>query len=398
MDNYKKAYANNALYQIGYMLFTGSIMQGFLLNSGVESTAVYTFESTVTTVAFVVLLVSVFFSDKIKKVKTVMAVIPLFIIPVFVVMAVASFSGIGNKVFIPLLFFAALAYVFVGLHNTASYKLPYEIIDINNYGRYTGVSGIVSGVATFAISLLYSYIISKGDFFTVHGSFALFAIVCLLFASYFVSSCKQIEQKEEPEKKGKFNVEIFKSPQMWILLLPNVLRGISAGIINLIAVVAVTSKIIDVESVSVTVIAAQLALFAANMLFVKSLEKFNVQTVMVTSGIIMCTLLPFAVKVRGLVSFVVIYFVIRLFMVMVDSSIPVCVTKIVPYRQIGAFTSIRMMAMTCGTALAPVILGFLEKRTGYFVIFAIAAAMKLVCCFAYGFLTQKAQKEKEVMV
>ena len=91
MDNYKRAYANNALFQIAYMLFTGSIMQGFLLNSGVSSTAIYTFESMVTTVAFAVLLISVFFTDRIKRVKNVMSAIPLFIIPVFVIMVIASF-------------------------------------------------------------------------------------------------------------------------------------------------------------------------------------------------------------------------------------------------------------------------------------------------------------------
>lgn len=393
MDNYKRAYANNALFQIAYMLFTGSIMQGFLLNSGVSSTAIYTFESMVTTVAFAVLLISVFFTDRIKRVKNVMSAIPLFIIPVFVIMVIASFFSVGNKVFIPLLCCTVFAYIFIGLNNTVSYKLPYEIIDINNYGRYTGVSGIISGVATFTISLVYSHMISKAEFFAVHGSFSLFAIVCLLFASYFVNSCKRIEPKEELEGRGKFSFGIFKNPQMWILLIPNVLRGISAGIINLIAVVAVTSNIINVESVSVTVVVTQLALFAANLIFIKSLEMFNVQTVLVTSGIIMCTLLPFAVKVTGLSGFVVIYFVIRLFMAIVDSSIPVCVTKIIPYRQIGAFTSIRMMAMTCGTALAPLLLGFLEKRTTYFVIFAIAAAMKLVCCLTYGLLMPKEGEE-----
>ena len=71
MDNYKKAYAKNALYQIAYILFTGSIMQGFLLNSGVSSADIYSYESVVTTISFIVLVATVFFADRIKEIKKV---------------------------------------------------------------------------------------------------------------------------------------------------------------------------------------------------------------------------------------------------------------------------------------------------------------------------------------
>ena len=59
------------------------------------------------------------------------------------------------------------------------------------------------------------------------------------------------------------------------------------------------------------------------------------------------------------------------------------VTQIVPYEQMGAYTSLRMMLMTGGSSLASLVGGLLIGNIPSFLLFTIAAGMLLICVVVY---------------
>lgn len=55
--------------------------------------------------------------------------------------------------------------LFIGLINVLSYKMPHHIMNIKEYGRATGQSGVISGVLGIAITALMTLALNKFDFF-----------------------------------------------------------------------------------------------------------------------------------------------------------------------------------------------------------------------------------------
>lgn len=388
-DNYKKYYIYSTLYAVAFMFCSGSIMQAFLMNLGVSQQEIYRYESIVTAVQFIIIGLSVLFADKIKNTGKVMALHCIMVIPLFLVMIIANVCESNVQVFYALILgFAVLAYIFIGINNTVSYRFPYEIIEMSNYGTLVGTAGIITGVTTFCISSLYSFLGKGEDVTSVTNIFLGLAIVFLLVSAYSVSSCKKIIKLGDCEEKKtpKLDVEIFKNKKTWFLLLPNFLRGVATGIINLLAVIAVSAGIVETGSATKLVVILQIATLVGNFIFIQVGKKVEVQWIVLFSGIGMAVVLPFVVVFNNAIVFFAGYLILQLFRFISDGAIPVSVTKFIPYNQIGAYTSIRMMVFTLGTSMGPVLVGILEKSISYTWILTIAALSQIICNCAYFYV------------
>ena len=178
------------------------------------------------------------------------------------------------------------------------------------------------------------------------------------------------------------------------MLFPNFFRGIATGVISLFAVVAVSAGILPKELAASLVVLLQLATFCGNFLFFRLSRKRKVRHILLFAAVCMSALLPLSLLFPSAAVFFVLYFLIRLFMIMVDNAIPVSVTEFVPYSQIGAFTSIRMMVFTLGQAAASLFLLLTEGRLPYPVIFLLVAFFQMFCCLSYFLVAKKSEKEE----
>ena len=119
----------------------------------------------------------------------------------------------------------------------------------------------------------------------------------------------------------------------------------------------------------------------------------EVQWIVLFSGIGMAVVLPFVVVFNNAIVFFAGYLILQLFRFISDGAIPVSVTKFIPYNQIGAYTSIRMMVFTLGTSMGPVLVGILEKSISYTWILTIAALSQIICNCAYFYVSKKFKME-----
>lgn len=393
MENTKKYCLYHTLYAVALSFCSGSILQAFLLNVGLKEGQIYTYDATINIAQVAFLALSVFFSDKIRSSGRFVATNCFTLIPLCLLLALTGFGLLPTTaLFLPLVAIAVLSYCFMGVNNTVCYRLPYEVIDMKNYGRITALCGMLSGAFTFGISLFYSFVLSKRQAPSTSAAFFAVATLLLLLAGATVLRMKK-HPVEAPSAKRGFDLAVFKNKKTWILLFPNFFRGIATGVISLFAVVAVSAGVIPKELAATLVILLQLATFVGNFFFFHLSRKLKVRQILLFAALAMCALLPLSLLFPSAAVFFVLYFFIRLFMIMVDNAIPVSVTEFIPYAQIGAFTSVRMMVFTLGQAAASFFLLLTEGRLPYPVILLIIALFQLFCCLSYFFVARQSERQ-----
>ena len=190
-------------------------------------------------------------------------------------------------------------------------------------------------------------------------------------------------------------IAVFKNKYTYILLLPNVTRGIAAGIVNVIAVVALSSAVLDEQSTSYVNIIIQITAFLGNLLFAASCKKIPATHILWVAAICGSLTLPFCLEF-GLIGFVIIFFVAYLFRNLIDTAIPIIISEIIPREQIGAYTSIRMLLFTGAQAVAALLVTPILNLIGAFGLLVFAAVMQLLCGVIYCISAQRCKKEQEL--
>lgn len=393
-NNYLKYVIVNVLYRIGILFCIGAIIQAFMLEIGFSEKQVYLYNSIMQGIQVVVMFAMLFVADKVKNVKVVMAITMSSFVLLFVVLitgTVLSEITSGYLVFIFVL--SAISYVGYGINSILSYVFPYGVFDMKDYGMVTGISGGVGGAVTFLVSIVHSLIVQKFDYNVAMVIFFIFAIICLIASTITCLSMSERKDNFDDRPKKDF-AKVFKNKSIYILLIPNFLRGISTGIIGVITVIAISVGILDNRSSSFINVAMQLAIFIGNICFAFVCKKFRTQNLLMVSVMVVAILLPCTILNENIMLFFVLYGLMYLFMIIVDTSIPVLVTEIIPQDEIGAYTSIRMLIFTAGTSVATLIISPIIDGIGYVGLLIFASVCLFICGLGY-FIVAVIQKQKK---
>ena len=278
---------------------------------------------------------------------------------------------------------AGISYVGVGLYNILAYCLPYYTIDMKEYGKMTGISTAIAGGASFLASLVYSLLLSKFSYMKTTAAFFVIAIVCFILTSIVCASMrvKTAEPNREEQEKGDV-MAVFKNKNTYILLIPNFVRGLSVGVFNVIATIAISSSILNETTSSYVSVILQIATFAANLFFAFAYKKLSTKNLLLFSTIGVCVSFPFSLEL-GVIGFFCCFTIASFFRFVIDTSIPVLVTEIIPKEQIGPYTSIRMLIFTGAQAVATLLIMPLESAIGYTGVLIFATAMLFICGATY---------------
>ncbi len=385
MSNIKKHCIYTALYNVGFTFCSGAIMQTFLLQAGFAVKQVYLLNSFMQIMQVAMMVVMTFLSGKIKRVKKVMSVsyLSLCLMAAVFLCGVLFPRALGNGFVVAVFIAAGVSYVGVGLYTILAYCLPYYTIDMKEYGKMTGISTALSGGAAFAFSFIHTLFVSKLDYMQTTAWFFLLAIACFIATSLICNSMKEIEKQGGMVETTKEDVvAVFKNKDTFILLLPNFARGLAAGIMGVIAVIAISKGVLNEQTSSLVNIVMQIATFAGNFLYVFAYKKLSSATLLCISTVGVCIFFPVCIY-GGMTVFLILFFVTYLFRIVIDTAIPVVVTEIIPQRQIGAYTSIRMLVFTGAQAVATLVISPLVTGIGYGGLLIFAAAMQLVCGVGY---------------
>lgn len=394
MSNIKKYCIYTTLYNLGFTFCTGAIMQTFLIQAGFSAQQVYVLNSLMQIMQVIMMLILTFLSGKIKRVKTVTSIscLSLCVLTAVFLMGAINPELIKHGYVIAVFIVAGVSYVGVGLYTILSYCLPYYIIDMNDYGKMVGISTAIAGGVSFLVSLVYSILLSKFSYMKTTASFFVIAIVCFIVTSIVCASMqvKSSEAKQEDRVKSDV-VAVFKNKHTYVLLIPNFVRGLSVGIFNVIATIAISASILNETTSSYVNVILQIATFAANLLFAVAYRKLSTKNVLLLATLGVCVSFPFSLEF-GVIGFFLCFTVASFFRFVTDTAIPVIITEIIPEEQIGPYTSIRMLIFTGAQAVATLLITPLYTKVGYTGVLIFATVMLLICGVTYYAVARSVKK------
>ena len=394
MSNIKKYCIYTTIYNVGFMFCTGAIMQAFLIQVGFSAEQVYLLNSLMQVMQVAMMLVLTFLSGKIKHVKAVTSIshLSLIILTGVFLMGAISPELIKHGYVIFVFVAAGTSYVGVGLHTILSYCLPYYTIDMKDYGKMTGVSTAIAGGVSFLMSLAYSLLLSKFSYMKTTAVFFVFAIVCFILTSIVCASMrvKNAEMNKEDREKSDV-IAVFKNKNTYILLIPNFTRGLSVGIFNVIATIAISTSILNETTSSYVNVILQIATFAGNMFFAFAYRKLSTKNLLLIATLGVCVSFPLSLEL-GVVGFFCCFAVASFFRFVIDTAIPVIITEIIPEEQIGPYTSIRMLIFTGAQAVAALLITPLHTAIGYTGVLIFATVMLFICGVMYYVVAKKVKQ------
>ena len=400
MSNFKKYCFFTITYWIGFMFCTGAIVQTFLLHVGFSESQVYIYSSLTSMVQVFIMLPLTFLADRIRNVKVVCAISNLSLgvmaIPLLVLAIYPEVMSIG---FVALFFvITVITYTGVGLNSILQYRLPYHVIDMADYGRVSAMSCALAGGITFLFSNIYTYLVNKLDYMHSMLLFIPFAVLCFIVTTMTILSMKTMkEQDDTTQGLTKESVlAVFKNRDTYLLILPNLTRGLAGGVLGLITVIGIGNGLVDEHSSGWINTLAQAGLFLGNIAYAAFCKKYSSGGMLLLSSVGFCLALPFCLK-AGSIGFFVFFAVAYFFKMMNDTAVPVAVAEIIPEEQMGAFTSIRMLVMTAAQAISALIMIPISNLVGDTGLLIFAGIMQLLCGVPYYLIYVARKRQKRAL-
>lgn len=393
MSNFKKYYIYHTLYAIGFMFCSGAIMQTFLLQAGFSERQVYIFNSFIQMAQVLMMVIMTFFAGKIRKVKRVTALsyLSLTLLAFIFLLGAIHPAILGKRYLVAIFICAGVSYIGLGLYTVLAYCLPYHIIDMKDYGKMTSIGGTISGLTTFALSFLHTFIVAKFNYMQATAWFFALAICCFIFTSVLCFSLKELQNTNTVQTSRDDRIAVFKNKHTYILLLPNFTRGIATGVMSVITVVAITTGLLNAVNSSYINIITQVTMLAGSLAYAFCCGKVSSKTLLLISTLGICCAFPFCLTI-GKIGFLVLLCATYFFRNITDIAIPVLVTEIIPQNQIGAYTSIRMLVFTGAQAVATLIITPIVSLVGYTGLLVFATLMQLFCGAVYYTVAQISKK------
>ena len=90
--------------------------------------------------------------------------------------------------------------------------------------------------------------------------------------------------------------------------------------------------------------------------------------------------------------FLIAYAISYMLLIIVNIAIPTLVYEIIPYSQIGSYSSIRLMLFTLGSVIASIIYKPLSDAVGYLNLFIIASVMQIICGLGYYIVSLRTKR------
>ena len=390
-SNYIKYGVVSILHTVALLISSGTIIQAFLLYFGVSSKNVEVYSSITLITQVAMMLVLTLFGDRLKRIKGIIAVC-FFVFPIiFISMMLVSTGFVAGQdsVYGVVLIGSIICNLALGVYYIMSYKLPYSIFDVDDFGKITSIIGIISGIVSIGVSFLLSFCVSRFDYrivMTVSLSIgSLLWIICgALTASY-----KTRTVAEDNNESSNSLKEFFLSPLFYKSIIPTVLRGVGMGIFGLIVAIGVRDGFLDTEKATIITIFTSLSTIIGYWIYIIIDKRLKHKHTIIVFGVLSGLFIPFMVITQQPVWFYVFYFLSNLAITIIGMAHPVLVYESVSYKHIGSFTAWRMLFMTFGQAIPGFFISGLYEVIGSVGIMMIGAACSVVSSILLGIVLKK---------
>ena len=354
--NIKKYYVRYVFYYFANTFITGGMIQSFMLESGITSgqVSVYTAVIQIVQAAAMLLLGPVI--EKQKNIVRINADANILLFPLCICMLVISiFTGLSPAVkYVLILVSSVIAYISYAVTGIIEYKMPYLIIDMENYGHVVLMAGFCIGLTSMTATALFSFLIRRFDYFNTAAVFLAAGLIMYLVSAYIGRSYKVINPYDISSSgdKAKRRDGIFSYGPFRKLLIPNFLRGFSSGTFALLTTVGYYYKIVDSKTAALMVVISNIVIMAGCIIYARVSERRIDGPLTAVSSMVLCVLMPAMLIGKNTLLFIVLYSVGVFFKNIIDYSCPVICAAIVDYEHAGEFSSWRIALYMLGAAVS----------------------------------------------
>lgn len=388
------AKTNNLIYGVNVVLYnhaaltliTGSVLQSFMLESGISEQRVASFVSILQVVQAIIMLFCSGLIDRMKSLIKMTALMQISTFPMYIVLVAFSIwsdTPVDLKYWCIMLIGVAVN-IMISMNSIISYKLPFHIMDMKSYGRIVAFSGAAGSLCGMLISLGMTYSLARWDYFKVMGIIFGAGGIATVLASFFMSRMKELGSLPKNNNNGT-RKNLFLYRPFYILLIPNLLRGIGTGILGLVVMIGYYYDILDSTTSSYLVVVTNVASVAGNYAFglLAKNEGKREGILLLISTTILAIMLPFMLVGKNIWIFLCVYAAVYFLSLFMSNAVPVMVLRIVDYDTVGQYTAWRMMIHTSGVAIAGFICIPMLELFGGIITLVLAGAMLLICAVSY---------------
>lgn len=391
-SNEIKYYIRNGCVYAANLFSSGTLLQTFLSSKGVSTAQIGTITATMSAVQVITILL---FSTVVDKVRDslkasvrLMLFLPLFSLAM---LPFALWTDIAPGVlFGAVLLAGAVQNIFYGLYCILDYRIPYQIIDMRKYGQLTSINGVVGGVLMVAVSSLTTLLLYRFASGPVFFAMYLVAALCMVFSMLVTRSMKAVEQPAEESKLKKAGLmNTLKMPVFWALITPNLMRGFNNGMVGMLATVAIFELGLSAAQSSALSIVYTAMSIAGPLCFLKLSGKVRLHKLYLLGSVIMFVSMPLLLAGRSFGLFIAVYAVLLTGLGIADYTMPVLITRVIPYECIGSYTSLRMGIHMGGLALGSMAAGAALGKIPAIALLAFSGSLQMGSGLIYWLYCRK---------
>jgi len=356
--------AQYTIYSFMYLVVAGTIFQTFMLECGIDeakaSFSISVFQIVQTATMFLL-------SGVLEKVKNVLVGVSIYMLSYLIPFSAMTFISFGfctsvDAGYVILFICGTLIGLFHGCYTAMFYKMPHLIMDMKDYGKVSGQSGAMAGVFGIVMSAAVSFLISRFEYFSAMIPILIVCSAFALVAAFIGFSFTRVDAAEKFSATEKIN--LFKYKPFYILMVPNLGRGVSTGVINLIAIIGYHENIIDSTTAAVMVTVSQIATFVGCQSFSAIASKHKNGLLCLFSSIGLVVFMPMMIIGKNHVVFLVFYFIAFVLNMYISYAAPVIIAEKIDYGCLGQYSAWRMGLTTLGTSLGSALVPILLEWVG----------------------------------
>ena len=360
MSNEIKYYLRNGCVYAANLFASGALLQTFLSEKGLSGAQIGTVTATLSMAQMITILLFSTVVDKVRNSVKASAVFMMFM-PLFslVMLPFSLMQGVAPGVLMSAVLIAgALQNVFYGLYIIQDYRIPYEIIDMKDYGRLNSLNGVTGGLLMVLVSGLTTLLLYRFEVGPVFFAMYLLSAACMVTSALVTRSMRVVARPVEEstlKKAGLFNT--LRMPAFWALLMPNLMRGFNSGVVGMLATVGMFELGLSAAQTSIMSIVYTAMTIAGPVCFLRLQGTVRLHSMYLLASLVMLCALPAMLIGHSFGVFLGVYIVLLVGLGIADYAMPVLITRVIPYESIGSYTSLRMGTHTGGIALGSMVAG-----------------------------------------
>lgn len=360
MSNEIKYYLRNGCVYAANLFASGALLQTFLSEKGLSGAQIGTVTATLSMAQMITILLFSTVVDKVRNSVKASAVFMMFM-PLFslVMLPFSLMQGVAPGVLMSAVLIAgALQNVFYGLYIIMDYRIPYEIIDMKDYGRLNSLNGVAGGLLMVLVSGLTTLLLYRFEVGPVFFAMYLLSAACMVTSALVTRSMRVVARPVEEstlKKAGLFNT--LRMPAFWALLMPNLMRGFNSGVVGMLATVGMFELGLSAAQTSIMSIVYTAMTIAGPVCFLRLQGTVRLHSMYLLASLVMLCALPAMLIGHSFGVFLGVYIMLLVGLGIADYAMPVLITRVIPYESIGSYTSLRMGTHTGGIALGSMVAG-----------------------------------------